>query len=186
MRIALVGWGSLVWRPGELQIEGRWKEDGPYLPVEFARISGDGRLTLVICSGGENIQTLWASLTYDGVSQARDALKEREQTTLERIGFLSIPDNRSRCGVLPNMISNIRLWAKERAIEAVIWTDLPPNFEEETGTTLSGPNAVSYLKGLQGEKMRKAKEYVQKAPAQVDTEVRKHMRDELGWIDIRA
>lgn len=48
MRIVIPGWGSLIWNPGNLAMTGEWQPDGPMLPVEFARVSTDGRLTLVI------------------------------------------------------------------------------------------------------------------------------------------
>jgi hypothetical protein len=45
MRIACVGWGSLVWDPRDLPVKGAWRPDGPRLPIEFARQSDNGRLT---------------------------------------------------------------------------------------------------------------------------------------------
>ncbi len=48
MPIAVVAWGSLVWCPGSLAMKTRWRRDGPRLPIEFARISQDDRVTLVI------------------------------------------------------------------------------------------------------------------------------------------
>ena len=48
MKIAILGWGSLVWNPRNLSIiNSAWHPDGVLLPIEFARISRDGRLTLV-------------------------------------------------------------------------------------------------------------------------------------------
>lgn len=38
-QIAIIGWGSLVWDPRDLPIESPWHDDGPELPIEFARIS---------------------------------------------------------------------------------------------------------------------------------------------------
>jgi hypothetical protein len=48
MRIAILGWGSLIWKPNGLPMSGDWKRGGPVLPIEFSRVSSDGRLTLVI------------------------------------------------------------------------------------------------------------------------------------------
>jgi len=45
-KIIVLGWGSLIWDPRELKIKNsEWQKDGPNLPIEFARISQDGRLT---------------------------------------------------------------------------------------------------------------------------------------------
>jgi nitroreductase len=49
LRIACLGWGSLIWKPENLPIIGEWKNDGPMLPIEFSRESGGQRITLVIC-----------------------------------------------------------------------------------------------------------------------------------------
>lgn len=39
----LFGWGSLVRDQRNLPVQGVWHHDGPALPIEFARESGDGR-----------------------------------------------------------------------------------------------------------------------------------------------
>jgi hypothetical protein len=67
MKIAVIGWGSLIWCPGSLRIQTAWHNDGPSLPIEFARILKDGRLTLVIrpgsvhqnVLGGERLRRSW-------------------------------------------------------------------------------------------------------------------------------
>jgi len=37
--ILILGWGSLIWSPGELKTVGDWSLDGPTLPIEFSRIA---------------------------------------------------------------------------------------------------------------------------------------------------
>jgi hypothetical protein len=40
--------GSLLWDPADLQTAAKFVANGPLLPIEFSRISADGRLTLAI------------------------------------------------------------------------------------------------------------------------------------------
>ena len=67
MRIAVIGWGSLLWSPRTLPLAGTWSSDGPVLPIEFARISVDGRLTLIIEDGAKPIATYHAPLAGGGL-----------------------------------------------------------------------------------------------------------------------
>jgi len=71
MKIAYIGWGSLIWKQGSLKLRGTWQSDGPYLPVEFARVSQDGRLTLVLCRGVSPVQTLWAYAEEENLNTAQ-------------------------------------------------------------------------------------------------------------------
>ena len=50
MIIAILGWGSLIWEPKELEFDRKigWLENGPILPIEFARISNNKRLTSLL------------------------------------------------------------------------------------------------------------------------------------------
>lgn len=48
MTIVCLCWGSLIWDAGELPVCSAWHADGPALPIEFARESADGRITLVV------------------------------------------------------------------------------------------------------------------------------------------
>lgn len=56
MKIAILGWGSLIWNPENLNYytEFGWSKNEPKLPIEFLRISNNGRLTLVITESGYN------------------------------------------------------------------------------------------------------------------------------------
>jgi hypothetical protein len=80
--------GSLIWCPGNLRIKTRWSSDGPTLPIEFARISSDGRLTLIVHPGSEDQATYWALSSLETLEEARRNLKEREQSKTEDIHFV--------------------------------------------------------------------------------------------------
>ena len=48
-----------------------WLEDGPWLPIEFARRSKDGRLTLVCLPDGPRVQTRWCVLDQPDMESAK-------------------------------------------------------------------------------------------------------------------
>jgi hypothetical protein len=185
MNIAYLGWGSLIWKPGSassLAIAGSWETDGPPLPIEFARVSGDGSLTIVLHPDVPNVQVLWARTLTQNIETALLDLKKRERTTnVDRIGFVCIPNSSKRCNVIPTIWQRIEQWAKQKGLDAVVWTDLSSNFKEKTGLDFSEENAVAYISSLSGEALAKAENYVRMAPEQVETNVRKRLKEELGW-----
>ena len=186
MKMAFLGWGSLIWDQRELRTKGDWRGDGPPMPIEYRRISGDGRITLVLNPRVEDVQTLWADADFEKLGEAIENLCEREcipRAHIERIGF-AIIGGRSRCSAAPGVLERIQKWGKGKGLDAVVWTDLPENpdkFKKETGMELNDDNIIKYLKSLKGETLDKAKEYVQKAPKQIDTKIRRRIKQKLGW-----
>jgi hypothetical protein len=89
MKIAILGWGSLIWNPYGLNFDKTidWQTDRPILPIEFARISKDGRLTLVITENGTKVQTLYAVLTYKTLAKAISNLAIRESSRKSSIEY---------------------------------------------------------------------------------------------------
>jgi hypothetical protein len=89
MRIAILGWGSLIAEPRGLPVTGEWQEDGPMLWIEFSRISKRGAragcLTLVIDErSDEEIRSLYIVSARTDLLQAiadLQARKERCQMT---------------------------------------------------------------------------------------------------------
>lgn len=188
MRIAVIGWGSLIWCPGSLQIKTRWRSDGPGLPIEFARISGDGRLTLVIHPGSPDVHTYWALSAAADLDQGRQNLRVREGCNSRHIhSVTALPQTENAAS---DIEARVRSWLLVRDdVEAAIWTALPSNWGEKRDRTFTSEDAVLYLRGLEDSKgapgltLDRAREYVTNAPAQIQTPVRKTVRQQLGWED---
>jgi hypothetical protein len=178
--IVCLGWGSLIWNPDGLPIKGAWREDGPTLPVEFARMSRDLRLTLVLTPGAAAVPVLWAEMTSPTIGDAVAALAYREgvkgKSSSERnIGRWPAPLGNSYIGM-----TEIEAWAEVRRCDGVVWTALSPRFPKD-GHVPTDREAVTYLQGLRGKARTVAEEYVRKTPSQVRTANRKAIEKGLGW-----
>lgn len=176
--IACLGWGSLVWDPRELPIQRTWFKDGPFIPVEFARKSRDGRITLVLEPTAIPIRSLWAVMDATNVEVARNALCERE----------AIPPKNEQCHIdswslgqpSPKLIPGLPEWANARGVHHVVWTALPPTFIKVEQTSIE-EQVVQYLSGLTGAKRDNAERYIRFAPKQIDTACRRHIEAALQW-----
>lgn len=179
MSIAVIGWGSLIWDRRDLGVQGRWRTDGPRLPIEFARKSENGRLTLVTVPDAEPQQTYWVISTFTTVEAARENLREREG---KRVALRDIHwATRSELHDAKNVIAAlVQEWISLHVeVDAAIWTGL--------NATIEGPDvvakAVQYLAGLaDADTARRAREYVVRAPPQTQTRVRREMQAR-GWTD---
>lgn len=179
MKIACLGWGSLIWKPENLLIRREWFNDGPFLPIEFVRQSQDGRLTLVISETAKPIRTLWALMATDDLEIAKKSLLTRESIPASKlatsIGFIKSDEVTN-----DHIKMAIKDWAINLKLDAVIWTNLPPKFKgNEQEPTLE--EAVSYLKSLNINEQATAEDYVRRAPKQIDTEFRRKFESEFGW-----
>ena len=176
MKIALLGWGSLIWDARELPREGVWQEGGPVLPIEFSRVSQDCRLTPVIdpVNGTQTLTRFVMSPRADLDDAIRD-LATREGTNTNRIGFVDLGRGESRCAAGGTIAEAIRKWAREKAFDAVVWTDLPSNFAEETGQPFSVENAQRYLEGLPSTAKTNALKYISNALPAVSTPLRRRL-----------
>lgn len=179
MKIACLGWGSLVWDPADLPIVAGWRPDGPALPVEFTRQSRDGRMTLVITDGATPLTVLWSELKARSPDEARKVLGAREGVPKANIPS-SIGLWESEASTADAAASVIADWAVAAKLDGVVWTALPPKFGDIT-ITPSADQVIAYLACLQGEPRRRAEEYVRRAPSQIATAYRQRIKSALGW-----
>jgi hypothetical protein len=182
MRIAILGWGSLIWDPRELPRTGVWQPGGPVLPIEFSRVSMDRRLTLVIDpANGVPVVTRYVVSPREELNDAVNDLREREGTEAQYIGFVNVGNAAARRGVHPPFVQVIHEWAAAHGFDAVVWTDLPSNFHEVTHQPFSVQQATDYLSNLTAAAADRARRYVQNAPPEVNTPVRRALQD-AGWL----
>jgi hypothetical protein len=183
MRIAVIGWGSLIWCPGSLAMATKWHRDGPKLPVEYARVSLDKRLTLVLVNMDVEVQpTLWVESAFTDIADARKNLQTREGACFDHMGAWCM-------GATPSGLveSHIASWCESKMIDGAVWTALPPKLSpkdvKKNKRVMTVDEAVNYLRGLKGPEARKAEEYVRNTPSQINTKIRVGVRSELGWDD---
>ncbi|MFN5550212.1 MAG: hypothetical protein ACK5BJ_13760 [Bacteroidota bacterium] len=181
MRIACLGWGSLIWKPESLKIQRQWFNDGPILPIEFTRQSKDGRLTLVITDGAKPVRVLWALMDTNNLDEARKSLQIREGVIEKHIdkyiGLIKLGDITDDKNQL-----EIMNWAKAQRLDAVIWTKLGSKFgEKEIAPTID--EAVNYLKSCNVQVMKHAEEYIRRTPRQIDTQYRQRFEKEW-WSQV--
>jgi len=179
MRIAILGWGSLLWEGGTEfdRWHEPWEYDGPQMMLEFSRISASrsGALTLVIDEAhGSPAPVAWCLSKRARVDDAVCDLCAREGTTIENIGR-SVVTPREAGGEPENPIT---AWARPKNLDSVVWTALKSNFREKREQSFSVPAAVAYLKTLDPAGKAKAAEYVWRAPAFVKTDLRSVLQEE--------
>ena len=187
--IAILGWGSLFWQPKDLAFDKEfgWKEDGPTLPIEFARISKDGRLTLVITENGTKVPVLYALSDYQSVEEAVLNLAVREGSGRGSIGSYDKTKNEFSHDVF--FKQNILDWIKNTEFDAVIWTNIRENWDikNEKGEIIRNINPdkrIEYLKELERNTSVLAEEYIRKTPKQIKTKYRSLIEDQLNWKPI--
>lgn len=181
--IACIGWGSLIWDARSLDVDGHWHADGPALPVEFARQSSNGRITLVIVQGFSSVPTLWSVFNTHDLAEARESLRQRERiprsVTDDRIAHWRRGEN-----PIAEPDATISRWAAGKDLEAVVWTNLPAKFGGIDGRVPTESELVAYLQTLEGQVRAAAETYVRRAPRQIATAYRRAIEEALGWTPI--
>jgi hypothetical protein len=178
LNIACLGWGSLVWKPGDLPVQREWFRDGPAAPVEFLRQSNGGRITLVLDESGKTdpVTLLWALMSPDkirDVETAAKALAKREGSPL--IGRWSKGQKS------PPRMANLGNWAASHSLDAVVWTALGAKFGNVDGKRPTASEVVDFLRARTGTEAKDAEDYVRLAPRQIQTPYRRRIEEELGW-----
>lgn len=172
MRIAVIGWGSLIWdNERTFDISGAWASDGPVLPLEFCRISSKGdpkeRITLVIDNKyGKNCQTYWTHMNSLDLNSAVEKLRFREGTSKRNIHSISQDDSPK------NEVERIiQTWSLSKEIHSTIWTGLSSNWFEHRGKDFCLEDLEHYLISKK-DSFNHIRQYFENAPSQIQTNAR--------------
>lgn len=181
-RIAVIGWGSLLWDLDDLapHVDLPWAmEAGPRLPLEFSRISPKRLMGLALCideACGAPCATHAIPSRRTTVAEARADLAARERAPLERIGWA---DAASGAAEGPGA-AVARDWLAATGAAGAVWTGLQPNFEEMSGRPFDLAAAEDWLTELGGESRNEAVRYIENAPRWTDTPLRRRLAA-LDW-----
>ncbi|MFY9732352.1 MAG: hypothetical protein WBQ04_15180 [Candidatus Acidiferrales bacterium] len=181
-KIAILGWGSLLWDKSESEFNQwheEWKSDGPVLKLEFSRKSSSrlNALTLVIDPlHGHECKVAYVLSKRDSPEEAIADLCAREKTKEQNVGCVFVNGSR-RQGRDGHSLDVISQWAKGRSIDVVLWTDLGGSFEGVAKADFVKV-AVDHIQGLPAEGKAKAAEYVWRAPEFIVTPLRNALQAE--------
>ena len=181
MRIAIVGYGSLIWDLENLapKVSGDWQLGaGPVMPVEFSRISPKRKNALVLVIDETLDHQCKTSVIVSNQTQLEHAiidLADRERCAHDMIGFVST------CGQFHRPLECAADWLERSKFDAVIWTGLPGNFETETNQPFNHQNGRDYLETLTGKSLVQAWRYIEYAPQITDTPFRQFLSSDPFW-----
>lgn len=184
MKIAILGWGSLIWdsRPEFDEQHDTWYNDGPTLNLEFSRVSRSRGKALTLVIDSQNGSPCNVAYTFSKRKNPDDVicdLRCREETTLNNVGFYFADGSRMRSRDA-NARESIHSWATAKRVDVVVWTDLISNFATDSLShqPFSVLSAISHIQALDESGKAQAVEYIWRAPIFVDTWLRRALQSE--------
>jgi hypothetical protein len=113
---------------------------GPRLPLEFSRISPKRLMSLVVVidpdHGAPCPSHAIASRRGDVHAAAADLMARERARRIDQIGAVCVETGFARASA-PEIATLMAQWCRETGARGAVWTDLPRNFEAETGAPFS-------------------------------------------------
>lgn len=127
---------------------------------------------------GRAAEVLWAYMIPVDLEKAKKALCRREGIGSENCSPRMSSWRRGEAA--PDTIPGLVGWAELHGLDAAVWTALGPRFDGEDRSS-SGDEVIGYLRGLKGPVLELARQYVELAPRQIDTDYRHQIEVAIGW-----
>lgn len=147
--------------------------------VDFLRESCDKRITLVLHQSAQPVRSLWALMTLASLDEAKKRLADREGISKDNVS--TFIGSWSRNEPNPKCILEIGSWAAARGIQHVVWTALPPKFDNLQNQCPSLDDVITHLSALTGPERDNAENYIRRTPPQIDTTYRRGIEARLHW-----
>ena len=178
-RVGFAGVGS----PRSADAAREFAPNGPLLPIEFCRVSGDGRLTLVIDETFGAVCTTYSAPSADEPRRGDREPRIREGTRRAGVGFVELASGRQSDVAMqrhPHAVATIAAWAQANGYDAAIWTRSASNFASPTRAASRSPSprrsAISKSwKREDAATFASALAYIRNAPPEVQTPVREEV-----------
>lgn len=184
MKIAIIGWGYLVWDPRSLDLERQWLPDGPLLPVEFARFASGPRLLPVLVADAPVQPTLWALSRKASVLAAAADLAVREGVLTADVGHWTRAEAMRESSGIDAIIGQ---WVESKGLDGAVWRAVEPNLPDGSPGFASEQVRLDFLRELIATGCEEAaKEYFERMPAQISTPFQRLVERELGWASARG
>jgi len=178
--VFILGYGSLIWDLDDLapKVTGDWLMGlGPRFPLEFTRISPKRKqaLALVIDERGDPCPSHAIRSIRRDVADAVTDLAARERTVRDHIGWVDLTTGarQSNFGGVGELVAD---WCAAQGGAGAVWTDLNGNFDNFTVA-----RGIAYLKSLTGESLAAAEQYINCAPRETDTPLRRALAADPWW-----
>jgi len=179
VKTAIIGWGYLIWEPGSLDVDTNWYQDGPRLPVEFARFASGPRLLPVLVEGAPTQPAFWTLSRKATVLAAAGDLAVRESIFSHDVGYWSRDENmRSSTGI----DAIIGAWVESKGLAGAVGRAPEPHLPELPPGFPSHRVRLDWLRRLIATgRAAAAQDYFERMPAQIRTPFQALVERELGW-----
>jgi hypothetical protein len=179
LKIAIIGWGYLVWDPRGLDVGPQWHRDGPLLPIEFARFATPPRLLPVLVEGAPLQPTLWTLSSKRSLLAAAADLAIREGVSTHDVGHWARPEATRPPAGFEAIIAR---WVESKGLDGAVWRAVEPNLPDRMPGFPCEEVRLEFLRelvatGHEGD----AKEYFERMPAQIRTPFQERVAREFGW-----
>ena len=181
MKIAVLAWDLLVRDRRELQVATYFEPNGPLLPIEFCRVSSDGRLTLVVDETFGDVCTIYsAPSAIQSLDEAIENLRLKEGMPARDKSGLSKRPPAAKATLRCNAIhKRLRRFRPGRHRMATTPQSGPRWRATSTSPTRAGSRSPSRRRSATSKRwspgrrrIAEALAYIRNAPIEVETPVR--------------